>query len=165
MAKRTVNVSKAVIDESLERDSSHCMIAEAIRRTFPKVRRVSVDLQTIRFSDYAARKRYVYLTPRAAQMALVQFDQGSKPMPFAFRLSQPTIVEMTERTPEIKAREQKYNKEHPRESVNRAKPKKKGKLVRRRKDRTDVERIEGGKTPPTIPGGARRAFGMRAFAF
>jgi Fe-S-cluster formation regulator IscX/YfhJ len=47
--------------------SSHCMIADAIKRQLPNARHVAVDLQTIRFT---------YLTPTLAQMALLDFDDG-----------------------------------------------------------------------------------------
>jgi hypothetical protein len=48
----TIRVDQDLIDFSKDRDSSHCMIAEAIRDARPDVRAVSVDLQTIRFSPY-----------------------------------------------------------------------------------------------------------------
>src|SRR5262249_16706467 len=44
----TVEVMQQHIDQAMEKDSNHCMIAEAIKETLPKATHVSVDLQTIR---------------------------------------------------------------------------------------------------------------------
>jgi hypothetical protein len=62
------------------------MIAEAVKASLPDVKTVSVDLATIRFTDKKTGSRYTYMTPRAAQQALVQFDNGEKPEPFRIRL-------------------------------------------------------------------------------
>lgn len=82
-----VELTSEGIEAAKQRDSSHCMIAEAVKAAFPGAAYVSVDLQTIRFSDPEKHLRYTYLTPRSAQIALVNFDQGREPEPFAFRLS------------------------------------------------------------------------------
>lgn len=84
--KLRIEVEEDIIAESAQRDSSHCMIAEAVQRAVPTARYISVDLATIRFSDPAAGYRYIYLTPRIAQMALLDFDQGEKPKPFSFEI-------------------------------------------------------------------------------
>jgi len=78
-------VTQAHIDESTRRDSSHCMIADALRDAIPTATFISVDLATIRFTDEAAGYRYIYLTPGYAQKALLDFDQGQKPDPFRLR--------------------------------------------------------------------------------
>ena len=87
-----VKVTQDVIDTSTQRDSSHCMIADAIQKQLPNVRFISVDLATIRFTDTIAGKRYVYLTPRTAQEALLAFDQGEKPDPFTFRIQSAHVL-------------------------------------------------------------------------
>lgn len=89
-----VEVSEEIIAESTSADSSHCMIAEAIKKAVPDATGVSVDIQTIRFSDPKKRMRYVYITPRMAQVALVDFDAGLKPKPFRFRLDRAHISAM-----------------------------------------------------------------------
>lgn len=81
-----IDVPKDIIETSTARDSSHCMIADAIARAIPNARYISVDLATIRFTDLEAGVRYVYLTPRSAQAALLDFDQGEIPEPFSVRL-------------------------------------------------------------------------------
>jgi len=89
-----VAVTPEVIETAVEGDSGHCMIADAVKAALPDARNISVDLQTIRFSDPKKRMRYVYLTPRMAQLALVDFDAGEKPEPFTFRLDRAHIVAM-----------------------------------------------------------------------
>jgi hypothetical protein len=81
-----IEVTKELIEDAKGRDSSHCMIAEAVKAAFPEASYVSVDLQTIRFSDPVKRLRYTYLTPRIAQIALIDFDQEVTPEPFDFTL-------------------------------------------------------------------------------
>ena len=82
----TVKVTQDLIDVSSQRDSSHCMIADAVAKTIPNARYISVDLATIRFTDMTAGIRYIYLTPRHAQEALIAFDQGEKVEPFSLQL-------------------------------------------------------------------------------
>ncbi len=82
----TIRVTQGVIDGAEQRDSSHCMIADAIQAAVPNAKYISVDLATIRFTDLLAGKRYIYLTPRPAQEALLAFDQGEKTEPFTVRL-------------------------------------------------------------------------------
>ena len=79
-----IPVTQDHIDSSIREDSSHCMLAEAIKDALPGVKRVSVDLATIRYTH--KRKRYVYLTPRPAQVALLEFDNGRPITPFKLRL-------------------------------------------------------------------------------
>jgi hypothetical protein len=88
----TVNVTQPIIDRSEQRNSDHCMIADAIRAALPDAKAVSVDLMTIRFTDPAKRQRYIYLTPRSIQLALIHFDQGDHAEPFTFQLKNPVQV-------------------------------------------------------------------------
>jgi hypothetical protein len=87
-----VLVTDDQIGLAIMRDSSHCMIAESIKAALPGVKRVSVDLATIRFTDTYVLKRYVFLTPRNAQLRILDFDQGIKPEPFIVRLGRPMQV-------------------------------------------------------------------------
>jgi hypothetical protein len=82
----TVNITQDVIDTATQRDSAHCMIADALQAAVPNAKFISVDLATIRFTDTIAGKRYVYLTPRIGQVSLLAFDQGNKPAPFTLKL-------------------------------------------------------------------------------
>ncbi len=81
-----VEVSQAVIDKSCVADSSHCMIADAVKECYPWARNVTVDIQTIRLSDPDRGVRFTYLTPRQAQLALLDFDAGEPTEPFSFTL-------------------------------------------------------------------------------
>lgn len=83
---RNIVVDADTIERSVIGVSSHCMIAEAIKKAVPDARAVAVDLQTIRWSDRERRIRYVYLTPPSVQQALVDFDQGELIEPFTFRV-------------------------------------------------------------------------------
>lgn len=88
----TVDVAQTTIDRSEQADSSHCMIADAVRAAVPEAESVSVDLVTIRFTDRAKRQRYIYLTPLRVQQALVDFDQGRHNEPFKFMLAKAVQV-------------------------------------------------------------------------
>ena len=70
----------------MQRDSQHCMIAEAIKEGNPHFKAILVDLQTIRWTNPRTKKRYVCLTPEVAAAALVAFDQGGEIEPFGFVL-------------------------------------------------------------------------------
>lgn len=79
-------VTAAQIATAVPRDSGHCMIADALAEAYPTAQNISVDLATIRFTDPAAGWRYIYLTPTAAQLALIEFDRGEvRPEPFTVR--------------------------------------------------------------------------------
>ncbi len=87
-----ISLTEDIIQNSKQRDSSHCMIATGVRAAFPEALRVAVDIQTIRFSDPAKSLRYTYLTPRVAQEAIIDFDQGVTPEPFTFQLRQGQVT-------------------------------------------------------------------------
>lgn len=173
----TIDVTTDLIEGSKERDSSHCMIAEAVKAAVPGASFVSVDLQTIRFSDPKKRLRYTYLTPRSAQIALIEFDQGMAPEPFSFQLRHGQVTFSGQR-PSLKAqREQEKQQASGQDEENTPKAaahhnQEKARDVKARLVRRDVpvdsessrpvpEKI-GGKTPPTTPFARRRSFGLRA---
>jgi hypothetical protein len=79
-----VDVTQADIDQADIKNSSRCVVATAIARTFPDATRVNVDLQTIRFTSQGERQ--VFLTPPAVAGYVVAFDAGDKIHPFGFRL-------------------------------------------------------------------------------
>jgi hypothetical protein len=87
-----VNVTEPLIDAAIPLDSSHCMIADAIKAALPHARSVVVDLATIRWTDNRVGKRYVYFTPGSVQDVLLQFDNGVKPRPFRFTLRTPAQI-------------------------------------------------------------------------
>ena len=88
-----IQVTEAQIELATKADSGHCMIADAIKEALPDAVAVSVDLQTIRFSDRKLGLRYVYFTPGFAQQQLLRFDQGVPLQPWVLRLpSRPAQV-------------------------------------------------------------------------
>jgi hypothetical protein len=94
-----ITVTAEAIQNSVRRDSAHCMIADAIRHSQPGAHGISVDLQTVRWTNLRLGLRYVYLTPRTAQVALIDYDQGDYPKPFAFVLSGGHTIKSKSREP------------------------------------------------------------------
>jgi hypothetical protein len=91
-----LNVTQEDIDKAKPKDSSHCMIADALKRAVPTASRVSVDLATVRYSDAKNGKRYIFLTPQLAQQRLLWFDQADPHLkPFKVRLSRPVQIVKT----------------------------------------------------------------------
>jgi hypothetical protein len=88
-----VEVIEQHIAKALERDSSHCIIAMAVASALPHVRHISVDLQSIRFTDPKKHLRYTFLTPHLARDIVIGFDQGEreklKPVTFSMK---PAII-------------------------------------------------------------------------
>jgi hypothetical protein len=87
-----VDVTEAIIERACQADSSHCMIAEAIKEQLPDVQHVAVDLQTIRYTRTGTGRRYIVLTPPSAQLAIIEFDQGRAVPPFSVTLKPAQIV-------------------------------------------------------------------------
>ena len=87
-----INVTQDEIDTAIRNDSSHCMIADALRAQYPDATSISVDLRTIRMTDPIRKKRYTWLTPLTAARVLAQWDQGINPNPFRQQLSSPAQV-------------------------------------------------------------------------
>jgi hypothetical protein len=166
-AKPTLNVTQAIIDTATPKDSGHCMIADALKLALPEARRVSVDLATIRFSLNG--KRYVYPTPRPAQVALLMFDEGVHLEPFKFRLHHALQITTTKG-------------KRPGEGPERAARRKREDRAQRVANPSEVTKrmvpvVAGGVTPPIgplahgAPGmrpkwvtGRRREYGLRTMA-
>lgn len=131
-------VTKEDCEEAVQKSSSHCAIATAIEKEIPGAKFISVDIQTIRFSKNGMR--YVYLTPRYAQKAILDFDAGLTPKPFKLKLRGGQRTKLKERV----------GGSH-----------RKAKLVATQGRDRHVPSIVGGRTPPTAK--TRREFGLRAF--
>lgn len=159
-----VAVDAQTIEDAIPRDSSHCMIAEAVRRAYPTAKSISVDLQTIRFSDAAHGLRYTYLTPRVGQLALINFDMGNRPEPFSFKLRNGMVTASGRRPPL-----QKQSEEHVEHAVEARKATAEkvramsATLVARhgKTGTATAAEVVGGRTPPTTAFARRRAFGLR----
>ncbi len=72
----TLHLTEQVWSDAVRASSGSCIVAEAIKQQYPQFTGVSVDMATIRFSDPKKGLRYTYLTPEAAQIMLLSFDQG-----------------------------------------------------------------------------------------
>lgn len=84
MANTTVEVTREDIDQAARKDSSRCVVATAIARTFPKASRITVDVHSIKFTD--GQRRYTYLTPHRVMDYIVAYDAGDTLHPFRFQL-------------------------------------------------------------------------------
>lgn len=71
-----VEITKAERDNALRSNSGGCLIADAIKRQYPNLTGVTVDMTTVRATDRDRGERYIYLTPPSAQHILLAFDQG-----------------------------------------------------------------------------------------
>jgi hypothetical protein len=161
-----IEVTDELIEASKGRDSSHCMIAEAVKVAYPEASCVAVDVQTIRWSDPSKGYRYTYLTPRTAQHNIVKFDRGDAVEPFSFILKGAQITK-SGKTKSPK----KINVDS---EVQKAKGAKGGKVskditlpggegVLKMSHNGKVPTRVGGSPPPTTPFARRREFGLRAF--
>lgn len=157
----TVRVTLERIEDSKLRDSSHCMISESVRDSVPWAMNVSTDLQTIRLSEYDKRLRYTYLTPRNAQLALVEFDQGRNPEPFEFTLRAGHVTRMTQpRRSSIAPRGMSEEQQAALSKAAALNPKRN--RVRLVPNGGGIPHRVGGATPPTTSFARRRSFGLRA---
>jgi hypothetical protein len=172
-----VEVSEDIITASTKRDSSHCMIAEAVQLAVPEAKFVSVDIQTIRFSKDGYR--YTYLTPRTVQQALILFDQGNEKIPpfrFQLRTGQTTRAgsRAAQRTGVSQPRTDAQHKATEKAASISTKPSHPVQFARGSGEQDNIPEIRGGRVPPVggLPGGPgigskvpasrRRQFGLRA---
>lgn len=157
-----IDVDQTTIEEAVKGDSSHCMIAEAIRKSIPGATRVSVDIQTVRFSDPKRRLRYTYLTPRRAQVALIEFDSGKAPAPFAVGLTNGQVTPMSAGTKPPEKAERDRQRQREIRVRDRELATAKLEAPDAGGTTTGVPRRSGGTPPPLMPFARRRAYGLRA---
>ena len=104
MSNLRVRVTAEDIADAEQSASMKCVVAQAIRRTFPGATKVDVDIQTIRWSQDG--ERIVYMTPYSVQGYIVAFDAGDTIQPFGFGLhhsSRIPAVRQRTKTPAGKA--------------------------------------------------------------
>jgi hypothetical protein len=80
----TVSLTQQHIDESMQRNSSHCAGVAAIKAAIPDATFVSVDIATVRFSRKGVR--YTCLCPTVLQTFVCDYDQGNPVAPIQFTL-------------------------------------------------------------------------------
>ena len=100
-----VDVTQYDIDRARVNDSSRCVVATAIARAIPGASRISVDVQTIRFT--LGGERFVYLTPPAVTGYVIAFDAGEAIHPFRFRLRQDQELRVRKQTTTTAGKERK----------------------------------------------------------
>jgi hypothetical protein len=164
----TITVTRDIIEDAVVRDSSHCMIAQAVRLAVPAAKSISVDLQTIRWSDAELGLRYTYLTPRVAQVALINFDQGRSPKELSFQLRQGQVTRMSTKYKPAKPKTGEGGEGG--EQGGGAASKTAASVPTKREfahgpsnsARPEVPTVIGGRTPPVMTKFARkRTFGLR----
>ncbi len=140
------------------------MIADAIKAAYPGATKVAVDISSIRFTDLKKGCRYMYLTPRPAQRALVDFDEGIKPAPFQFRIRNAHVARAgrKQKKPQLNTEAGEAGQE----PTTSKKQKLNDKLERTLSKTalvvsTQGVRRVGGALPPQLH--TRREFGVRAF--
>lgn len=156
---RRIYVTQEMIDEAIRNNSGHCMVADAIKAAIPEARMVTVDLQTIRWSNPLKRLRYMVLTPRSVQVYIVNWDLGNKPAPFSFVLREAQVAYMGgtkfDRTPATPVKRKRHEKVKAKHIPRNAR-------LELRSNGSAIRPVKlGGKLPPRM--GLRRQFGMRAF--
>jgi hypothetical protein len=153
-----IKITEEIAERACRRNSRHCMIAEAIKEAMPWVARIMVDLQTIRWSDPRVGLRYIFLTPLAAQKALVRFDAGEPVAPFSFTLRGGRAVSMLSGGGSTgKPQRQVHNLGKQRITS-----------VQKARDNSGIVDVVGGKSPPVLSprhasNQSERIFGLRAF--
>lgn len=150
----SVNVEDRHITTAIPENSGHCMIADAVADEFNKrfkrkATAIHVDIQTIRLTDPKRRVRFVYLTPAAAQRAIIRFDHGLKPEAFKMRLGGGQAIQI-KRPPQKKG--------HPNQVQAGRKMGLKHRARLKRMHSRGAEISGGAEPPPSI--GLRRAFGL-----
>jgi len=149
-----IDVTQKQIDDAVLKDSSHCMIQQAVKACVPSARMISVDIQTIRWSDPTKGLRYTYLTPRIGQVNIIRWDEGIKPQPYGFYLRGAQVSEMRSGTGPA-TRKSKLKRERLAKKRTLAK--------KNKSDKHNIPEIHGG-TPPPLMRGKRREFGMRGMS-
>jgi hypothetical protein len=150
-------VTAEIIERSKIGDSSHCMITEALRVAHPEFTGQSADLATVRISDPVRQLRYIYLTPRNAQLAIIDFDQGITPEPFTVVLERAAQItrsanwgRVTERLKPT-TRPQKPSSYTPPKSPKSGKPAPLGPRRAQSEGGGSIPTIIGGHPPPVGP--------------
>lgn len=145
-----LKVTQKNIDDGVERNSNHCIAADALKEARPDLKYISVDIQTIRATDMEKKERYVWMTPRVIQKMIIDFDAGKKvdikPFTTTLRDGQTIVAGYSE-------------------DEKRKRNSKTAKLRRPRKGSNSSPPIPvGGKAPPRAVG-QRRQFGLRSLVY
>jgi hypothetical protein len=176
----TIELTQEHINLAIPRDSGHCMWADATGDSIAGAMYRSVDLQTMRWTDLVARKRYIVLTPAVVQQSLIAFDQGRRDLikPVTIRVRAAQVVSLRSRVYDDKERAKRKartvrERAAKREAaVTQTTERPKPRTQRRLEEngaKGSVPTVLGGRTPPTAvlsnvraPKGRIRRFGIRS---
>lgn len=90
-----LTVDQRCIDAGVKKDARLCMIAQAVKRVFPKAQYVWCDTREIAFSDPVTQTRRRYFNTPIGARAAALFDQGSAELkPFVLRLNEGVMYPM-----------------------------------------------------------------------
>jgi hypothetical protein len=158
----TARVTPEILERSVQRNSNHCMLAEAIKEAHPDLTHISVDIQTIRASNPKKRERYIWLTPRVCQVGIIDFDRGQKLTPFPFNLRAGQTISMGTSSAQRLSSQAKAKAKAKRK---KAAAETDGALRRPRDANAQSVMVKvGGKAPPRSVG-RRRSFGLRSLEY
>ncbi len=174
-AQRIV-VTEEVVARACQRDSRHCMVAEAIQGAQPDWKNISVDLATIRWTNPRTRRRYTALTPDSIRNAIFAFDQGQPVEPFDFALRAIHTIKSTAGTKKGTVKRRRAQKQQAEERANPTVSMGSGRPVIRggsdlpaghlggtptptRSNRVEVETTDAGNV--RLSGGRFRQYGLR----
>jgi hypothetical protein len=166
----TIEITPQTWDRAKQASSGGCLIADALKKKYPNLSSVQVDVATITASDRGRGERYTWLTPPSAQVLLLAFDQGwAEPDEHVIRLNgavriQPIKAESRTRTVE---RQIKFDELSAREEEELTREEKISLTAMRRGDETRgdsprpttlgtaevPERSDGPDAPATVIGG------------
>jgi hypothetical protein len=145
-----IPVTAKHIEKAKREDSTGCVIALAIEDAVPGAKSITVDLQTIRWSDPVRRQRYIYLTPVKCMRSLVDFDLGKVIDPFDFSLRNAMVTPMNRKNPN---RDDSLERSAP---IKRRRPSNTRKLKARDAANPGEVVIEGGNPPPAAAYSSRK---------
>ena len=146
-----LDVTQNNIDAGVERNSNHCVVADALKEARPDLKYIAVDIQTIRATDVSKKERYVWITPRAIQQFIIDFDRGDrsriKPFKARLRMGQTITAGHTDKANKQRKSQRAKLRRAPSKNGGNAPPV-----------------LVGGKAPPRAIG-QRRQFGLRSLVY
>jgi hypothetical protein len=164
-----VHVTQGIIDNAIESNSSHCVIADSIKASLSvksgsRYTAVTVDLSQIRLTDRLLGKRFIYFTPQKCQRAIAQFDQGKRDslVPFTFGLQTPVqVVPAGAKTGIDTSKERSDASRKGGIATAKLRQKFAQKDTGKSSRQTRAQKQNGKKIPLASPLGNRRQFGMK----
>lgn len=168
---KDVIIDRDKINDCKKRDSSSCMVTEAVNEQMPLIR-VITDSATIRGTHRNSGARYIWLTPPRVQEYIADWDEGRDILPFKFKLSKPVQIvpvkpKITKPKPSNPLDVTKASSKEIKDAIRQGKPTIGQTVVHRSPNKSGSGQpiIIGGETPPirTVFGPMRR-YGYRGLA-